>query len=369
MTSIPPLRWGILGAAEIARKNWQAIRNSGAGVVTAVASRDLARAQTFITQCQSAVPFPVPPRAFGSYAELLASPDVDAVYIPLPTGVRKEWVLRAAAAGKHVLCEKPCAPSVADLRDMIAACDRHGVQFMDGVMFMHSRRLDAIRAVLDDGQTVGPVRRITTAFSFCAPPEFFGGNIRSHHGLEPQGCLGDLGWYCLRFSLWAMRGQMPRAVRGLLLSQTTPADGSCGVPTEFSGELFFADGVTAGFYCSFLNELQQWAHLSGSKGSLRVADFVIPDFGCEARFETTQPNYRVEGCDFQMEPNQRSHSLLEYSNSHATAHEANLFRNFAAAVRSGARESRWPELALNTQRLVDACLASAAQDGRPVTEF
>jgi len=88
---------------------------------------------------------PAQPLAYGSYEELLDATDVDAIYIPIPTGVRKEWVIRAAQAGKHVLCEKPCAVTVADLEEMIDACRRHRVQFMDGVMFMHSRRLERVR--------------------------------------------------------------------------------------------------------------------------------------------------------------------------------------------------------------------------------
>ena len=100
-------RWGILGAAEIARKNWQAIRNAPNCSLTAVASRDLDRCRRFIGECQRHAPFDPPPRACGSYEELLASDDVDAVYIPLPTGIRKPWAIRAAEAGKHVLVEKP----------------------------------------------------------------------------------------------------------------------------------------------------------------------------------------------------------------------------------------------------------------------
>src|SRR6188474_737993 len=120
-----PLRWGILGTANIARKNWLAIRNSNLGTLTAVASRSLDRANSFIQECQSEAPFPVLPRAFASYAELLASSEVDAVYIPLPTGLRKEWVLRAAANGKHVICEKPCGLSSAEVQAMIDACRSH----------------------------------------------------------------------------------------------------------------------------------------------------------------------------------------------------------------------------------------------------
>ncbi len=120
-------RFGILGAATIARKNWQAIRSAGNATLTAVASRSRERAGQFIQESQASAPFPAVPRACG-YSELLTSDDVDAVYVPLPTGVRKTWVLRAAAAGKHVLCEKPCATSAADLAEMIAACAKNNVQ-------------------------------------------------------------------------------------------------------------------------------------------------------------------------------------------------------------------------------------------------
>ena len=96
-------RWGILGAAFIARKNWQAIREAGNATLVAVASRDLARARAFIDECQAQVPHPAVPQAMDSYEALLARTDIDAVYIPLPTGIRKEWVIRAAQAGKHVV--------------------------------------------------------------------------------------------------------------------------------------------------------------------------------------------------------------------------------------------------------------------------
>jgi predicted dehydrogenase len=230
----PFLRWGIIGSADIARKNWKAIWNSGNGRVVDVASRDLRRSRRFIRECQAHALFEPPPRAFGSYEELLADPDVDAVYIPLPTGIRGTWVKRAAEAGKHVVCEKPCAVSVAELTEILATCRRNHVQFMDGVMFVHSRRLERIREVLDDGQTVGRVKRITSAFSFRAPDEFFGSNIRARSQLEPYGCLGDLGWYCIRFALWVANWQLPQRVTGQLLSEFKHEGSPLPVPTEFS---------------------------------------------------------------------------------------------------------------------------------------
>ena len=279
------LRWGILGTANIARRNWKAIQLTGNSTIAAVASRDLERSRQFIAECQTEVPVETVPQAFGSYADLLASDAVDAVYIPLPTGLRSEWVVRAAEAGKHVVCEKPCAPSVADLRRMVDACKSHGVQFMDGVMFMHSRRMELLRQVLEDQQQVGDVRRIASAFTFRQSPEFFVENIRTDSLLEPHGCLGDLGWYCIRFALWARGWQLPLQVTGRLLSEHRRANTPSAVPTAFSGELLFAEGVSAGFYCSFLTETEQWVRLSGTRGVVHVPDFVLPVAGSEVGFE------------------------------------------------------------------------------------
>lgn len=334
------LRIGFLSTANIARKNWKAVFASGNCRVAAVASRDLALAREFIRECQTQVPFEAAPAAFGGYRELLASPDVDAVYIPVPTGLRKEWVVRAAAAGKHVLCEKPCAPRLGDLQEMILACRRHRVQFLDGVMFMHNRRLDQIRAALDDKNSVGPVKRIASQFSFAGSDKFLRRNIRVQNDLEPLGCLGDLGWYCVRFALWALRWQPPRRVEGRILLQT-----DSGVPLEFSADLFFDGGVSSGFYCSFLTVYRQWADISGVNGHLRVPDFVLPAPGSNIAFE-------LNGHPVKTDPA-------------ATSQQAGLFRNFADQVFSGKLNEDWPEWSLQTQRVVDACMESARK-GRSV---
>ena len=121
------LRVGFLSTAQIGRKNAGAAVASGAVELVAVASRDLAKAQAFATAWGFG-------RAYGSYEELLADPTVEAVYIPLPTAMRLEWVVKAGAAGKHVLCDKPCAVSLGELEKMTAAVAASGKQFMDGVM-------------------------------------------------------------------------------------------------------------------------------------------------------------------------------------------------------------------------------------------
>lgn len=227
-------RWGILGTAGIARKNWQAIALAENATLTAVASRTIDRSRQFIAECQAACPLPIAPVPVGSYDELLTRSDVDAIYIPLPTGLRKEWVLKAANAGKHVLVEKPVGVTAADVRDMLAACDRNNVQFMDGVMFMHSRRLESLRQTIDDGESVGRIRRIGMQFSFNAPDDFLQGNIRVSSQLEPHGCLGDLGWYTIRFALWVMKYELPTHVTATLLASAGRADSPDQVPLEFS---------------------------------------------------------------------------------------------------------------------------------------
>jgi predicted dehydrogenase len=361
-----PVRWGILGTAQIARKNWKAILNTGNAVVIAVASRDADRARRFISECQAKAEFGAEPVALGSYQELLASPEIDAVYIPLPTGLRKEWVLRAAQAGKHVLCEKPCGCSANDVSEMIAMCRCNRVQFMDGVMFMHSRRLQRMRAVLDDGASIGGVKRVTSSFGAYVPEESLRANIRGQGALEPFGCLGDLGWYCIRFSLWAMNWRLPYQVTGHILSQLPGTGGAAAVPTQFSAELVFEDGASASFYCSFVTGHEQWANVCGTQGCLYVPDFVLPFHGAEVAFETHQATFELQGCDFEMKPLRRRIVVNEHSNSHPTAQESNMFRAFSDRVRSGRLDASWPDMALRTQQVMDSCLG-AARAGRPVT--
>ena len=361
-------RWGFLSAAWIGMKNWQSVALSGNGEIVAVASRDKAKAQAWIDECSAHVPMPSSANgaeAVEGYDALLARDDIDAVYIPLPTGVRSEWVIKAAQAGKHVMCEKPCGIDVAETEAQLAACNEAGVQFMDGVMFMHSKRLDALRETLTDG-SIGEVRRIHSAFSFNGGDDFVSGNIRMHSDLEPLGCLGDLGWYNIRFNLWTMEYAMPKAVSGRIIRGAARGDSPDQVPVEFSGELFYENEVTASYYCSFITVNQQWAHVCGTDGTLRVDDFVVPFFGSEAKYTVSNTESNQHVCDFNMEQRDRIVSVKEHANAHPTAQEANLFRNFGDLVLSGETDPKWGEITLQTQQVMMACLESAKQDGARV---
>jgi predicted dehydrogenase len=237
---------------------------------------------------------------------------------------------------------------------------------MDGVMFMHSQRLALLRQTLDDGRSIGSVRRITSQFSFLADDDFLTTNIRASNLLEPLGCLGDLGWYNIRFSLWVMKEQLPERVTGRLLAGHD-AGGGAPVPMEFSGDLFFPGGASASFFCSYRTGNQQWAHVSGTHGYLHVPDFVVPFYGNEVSFEVNAPILRVRSCcDFNMESYPRRLAVYEYSNGRPNAPETNMIRTFAQIVTSDERQPRWGEQALATQQVLDALLCSARQDGECV---
>jgi predicted dehydrogenase len=356
------IRWGILSTANIARKNWKAIRNSGNGRVVAVASRGLPRAQQFVNECQAHTPMGNEVKALASYDELMASREIDAVYIPLPTSLRKEWVLRAAKAGKHVLCEKPCALNLADLREMTEACRGNGVQFMDGVMFMHSMRLAQIlEFIKQDG--IGQVKRITSAFSFRADEEFYAKNIRASSELEPFGCLGDLGWYCIRLALCVAGFESPREVTGHVISEVSGAKSARAVPDEFSGEMLFENGMSASFYSSFASANEQWAIITGTKGFIRIADFVLPFYGSDTLIEVYNAHFDVQGCDFNMQPNRLRIAVPEYSNSQPNAQETNMVREFARLALSGTLDEFWPKAALLTQEVMERCLHASQRSG------
>ena len=179
------LGWGILSTAWIAEYLVQPLKLAGRSKLIAIASRTEATAHQF------AVEHGVP-KTYGSYESMLEDPDIDVVYIPLPNSLHCEWSLKAARAGKHVLCEKPLGIDAAEALEMAAACRQHGVQLMDGVMWVHHPRAAAMKKQLVAG-AIGELRRVTSAFTFRFDeiPDY---DIR----LDPDtagGSLGDLGWY------------------------------------------------------------------------------------------------------------------------------------------------------------------------------
>jgi predicted dehydrogenase len=191
-------KWGLLGCANIANKNVRAIQLSENSELVAIASRSIEKAKAFASDngLKDA-------KLYSSYEELLSDPNVQCIYMPLPTALHLEWAVKVAKARKHLLIEKPAALNADQLSEIIMACRSNNVLFMDGVMFMHHDRLHLLRNCLQD-PFAGEVMRVNSSFSFNGSNNgFIGSNIRTNPAGDPLGALGDLGWYCIRLGLIA----------------------------------------------------------------------------------------------------------------------------------------------------------------------
>lgn len=347
-----PLRVGIIGAARIAKKQYRAIKMIPEDVIiVAVGSRDPAKAQAMIGE------FGLADATATTYEGVLDDPRVQAVYIPLPTTMHVEWVRRAAAAGKHVLLEKPIAVTAADADAIVDACAAAGVQLMDGTMWMHNPRTAAMEAVLKSG-ALGPVREATSVFSFHAPPDFQAADIRFKAAGDPLGALGDLGWYCVRGILWAFDFEDPVAVQ----AHAGPTYNAEGVPVAMGATLVFTDGRRGVFTASFDRALSQRLEAAGTVGTLAVEGFVIPSGG-ENRLEfSVTRDHGFESLDLWDVTQRDVHSVrLD------VPQEALMWRAFAGCVRraaaGGGPDPRWPALAAQTQKVLCAVAESAAVGG------
>src|SRR5262245_56867973 len=176
-------QWGLLSTAKINGAILAAMPNSARGEMLAVGSRDLEKAKAYAAEQKI-------PRAYGSYEALLADPDVSVVYIGLPNGLHAEWTIQALQAGKHVLCDKPFALSVADVDAMHAAARAAGRVVAEAFMYRHHPRVRKAKALADSG-AIGAPRLLTSHFSFTLPREY---NVRWDAALG-GGALWDLGCY------------------------------------------------------------------------------------------------------------------------------------------------------------------------------
>lgn len=251
------LSWGILGCARISRRGLiPGIQGSETGTLSAIASRDPATARAWAAE------FGIP-RALGSYEELLADPQVQAVYIPLPNELHRPWVLVAAEAGKHVLCEKPLALNAAEAELMVNACRARGVALMEAFMWRHQPRTAEIRRLVAAG-AIGQLRLIRSSFSF----PIAAGDWR----LDPArggGALWDVGCYGLSTArLFA--GAEPETVHALARI------GSTGVDMTLTAELGFPNGVIALLDCSFEQPYRCTYELVGAQGAIEVPEAYLP---------------------------------------------------------------------------------------------
>jgi predicted dehydrogenase len=277
-----PVRLGIIGTGGILDRFLPGARRSAAIEVVAIASRDGERARA--VAAATAVP-----SAFGSYDELLADPDVDAVYICLPNSMHHDWTLRSLAAGKHVLCEKPYSTDPAEVDAAHDLADDGRLVLTEGFMWRHTPH--ALRFA-EELARVGELRTIRATFSFGIESE---SDIRLNRDLQ-GGSLMDVGTYCVSASRLLAR-QEPVAALGL----AWPA--ASGVDDRFTGILDFGDGLVATLTSGFRSDHSSIEAI-GSRGSLRLDDAfagrptkLIGSDGFEAEIPQVNP-YELELDDF-----------------------------------------------------------------------
>jgi predicted dehydrogenase len=253
------IRWGVLGYAKIARENViPALQRSANAEFRALGSRDPAKR----AECAARYPGL---RVMGSYEEVLRDPEVDAVYLPLPNALHREWTLKAAAQGKHVLCEKPIALNAAECRDMIDACAAHGVVLMEAFMYRYTDRLARVREVLRQG-LLGDLRFVQARFCFMlANPASI--KLRPELG---GGALYDIGCYPVNFAglvadtvTGGAGTSRPSAVAGF-------AERVGGIDESFSGLLRYPSGLTASLHCSIRSHFSMGATITGTAGTLEI---------------------------------------------------------------------------------------------------
>ena len=257
----PKIRWGVLGWARIARNEViPAIERSSNSAFHALASRDPAN----LAECKAKHK---PACLHGSYDELVRSPEVDAIYNPLPNALHKEWTIRAAEQGKHVLCEKPIALNATECREMIAACKANGVVFMEAFMYRYSTLTIKVRELLRSGK-LGEIKFIQSQFRFLLNRP---GDVRRVAGLG-GGSLYDVGSYPVNFVGMVMDeitksapGKGPRAE-----SVSVQCVQENGIDELFSALVRYPGGVVAALHSGFNAQPRVFSEIIGSAGSLEI---------------------------------------------------------------------------------------------------
>ena len=252
------LRWGVLSTANIGRAAVNpAIQASHNGELLAVASRAAHKAHEFAKEHGI-------PKHFGGYMALLEDTDIDAVYIPLPNSMHREWTIKAAEKGKHILCEKPLGLNAAECEDMLAAARANNVRLMEAFMYRFHPQTEKVLELVRSG-ALGELRLVHSSFSFRLPQAY---NIRLDAELG-GGALMDVGCYCLNISRTVVGSEPVEAWAFAHRAES-------GVDDELTSMLRFENGVMAQFDCAFTMTRRQEYEVVGTDASLKVPVAFVP---------------------------------------------------------------------------------------------
>lgn len=264
------LRWGVLSTAKIGRTLViPAMQDAQRCEVVAIASRDATVARRVADDLSIE-------RAYGSYDALLADADIDAVYIPLPNHMHADWVIAAARQGKHVLCEKPIALSVAEATTMVTACAEAGVILREAFMYRYQPTWQAVLHLIGEGD-IGDITGVDSFFSYFNDDPSNIRNVLEYGG----GALMDIGCYPIHLSRLLMGGEPTQ------ITASTRRDPTTGVDTYVAAILEFGDRI-ATFACSTRVEPDQRVDIYGTTGRVSIEIPFNPPADQPTRFTLTR---------------------------------------------------------------------------------
>jgi predicted dehydrogenase len=332
---VDKVRWGVVSTASIAtEKVIPGLRRSTRGELVAIASRDAATAKATADRLGI-------PRWHAGYESLLADPEVDAVYVPLPNHLHMPWAIAALRAGKHVLCEKPLALTAADAEAMSEVADAEGRLLMEAFMYRHHPSWIAVRELVGSGR-IGQLVAVDSWFSYFNDEPSNIRNVLAYGG----GALYDIGCYSVNLSRMLF-GAEPVSVSAAIVR-----DPASGVDVLTSGTLAFAGGV-ASFTCATRAETDQRVHVYGTDGRIAIEiPFNIPPDRPTRIFVT-------QGGDPPVAP---ATETIEFAPADPYACEADAF---AAAIVAGASAPVAPADAIANLHVIERLFAAGAASEAP----
>lgn len=293
------VRWGVLSTATIGRTQViPAIFRAENAEMAAISSRG---DRVYAAARELGIP-----KAYESYEALLDDPDIDAVYIPLPNHLHKEWVIKAAEKGKHVLCEKPAALSAEEAKEMIEACKEHGVKFMEAFMYQLHPQHARVKEIIASGE-IGEVKLIKSSHSFYLNDRE--ADIRMDKAMG-GGSIYDVGSYCIQVIRHLTESEPVKVQAIAELDETT------GIDLTSTVYMKMENGVKAMFDCSFDMINRNEYEVIGTKGKIKVPFAFRPDINGGIGKVIVQTNgvsreEKIYGDIYRMEIEQFSRAILE----------------------------------------------------------
>ncbi|CAM4239463.1 Gfo/Idh/MocA family oxidoreductase [Paenibacillus alkaliterrae] len=331
--SIKKLKWGILGCAGIAKRAViPGLRLSEINEVAAIASRDSDKAKKTAEELNI-------PTAYSSYEALLEDDSIDVVYIPLPNHLHKEWTIRAAEAGKHILCEKPLALTEKEAAEMAEACAKAGVLLSEAFMYRYHPRYAMIKEVIAAGE-IGEIRGIRSAFTFNGAANNANVRFRKEWG---GGSIYDVGCYPINAARLLL-GKEPEAVT--VQAMFSPEHGD--VDMMASGLLEFEGSVSLSFDCGMWAAFRNPLEVLGTDGIIEVPSAYVTGEPGSANFFVSAKGERRE---------------VEVPHVNQYTLQAD---HLARAIMNGTPLQFAPSDSLNNMKVIDACLLSARERTRVI---